>query len=114
MSFPLIATLVLLFLTVAFSLQNDQPVSITFFKWTFEGSLVLILLTTLCLGIGIHSLASMPARIRKSQKIAELNKRVMELENTQQADVSRTHLDVSHRGSGMTEETQESGFRTRP
>ena len=87
MPFPLIATLVVVFLTVAFSLQNDQTVSITFFKWTFEGSLVLVLLTTLCLGIVIHILASMPSRIRKSQEIAELNKRVMELEETQQSDV---------------------------
>jgi len=74
MSLPLIATLILVFFTVAFSLQNDQTVSITFFKWTFEGSLVLVLLTTLCLGIVIHILVSMPARIRKSQKIAELNR----------------------------------------
>jgi len=88
MSLPLIATLILVFFTVAFSLQNDQTVSITFFKWTFEGSLVLVLLTTLCLGIVIHILVSMPARIRKSQKIAELNKRVMELEETQQSGVS--------------------------
>lgn len=87
MPFPLIATLVLLFLTVAFSLQNDQTVSINFFTWTFEGSLVLVLLTTLCLGIVIHILASMPARIRKSKEITELNKRVMELESMQQQDL---------------------------
>ena len=88
MPFPLITTLVLVFFTVAFSLQNDQTVSIQFFGSTFEGSLVLVLLTTLCLGIVIHILASMPARIRKSKEIAELNKRVMELEETQQSDVS--------------------------
>ena len=90
MPFPLIATLIIVFLTVAFSLQNDQTVSIQFFRWTFEGSLVLVLLTTLCLGIVIHILASMPARIRKSQEIAELNKRVMELEGAQQSDVSHS------------------------
>ena len=89
MPFPLIATLVIVFLTVAFSLQNDQTVSIQFFEWTFEGSLVLVLLTTLCLGIMIHILASMPARIRKSKEIAELNKRVTELEGTPPSDVSR-------------------------
>ena len=88
MPFSLIATLVIVFLTVAFSLQNDQTVSINFFKWTFEGSLVLVLLTTLCVGIVIHILASMPARMRKSQEIAELNKRVTELEESQQSDVS--------------------------
>ena len=89
MPFSLIATLVIVFLTVAFSLQNDQTVSIQFFKWTFQGSLVLVLLTTLCLGIVIHILASMPARIRKSKEIAELNKRVTELEGTPPSDVSR-------------------------
>lgn len=88
MPFPLIATLVIVFFTVAFSLQNDQTVSIQFFGWTFKGSLVLVLLTTLCLGILIHILASMPARIRKSKEIAELNKRVMELEGTPPSDVS--------------------------
>ena len=88
MPFPLIATLIVVFFTVAFSLQNDQTVSIKFFRWTFEGSLVLVLLTTLCLGMVIHILASMPARIRKSQEIAELNKRVTELEGTPQPDVS--------------------------
>ena len=97
MPFPFIATLVLLFLTVTFSLQNDQTVSITFFAWTFEGSLVLVLLTTLCLGIAIHILASMPTRIRKSKEIAELNKRVMELERTKQEDVSRRGLDTEPR-----------------
>ena len=90
MPFSLIAILGIVFLTVAFSLQNDQTVSIQFFRWTFEGSLVLVLLTTLCLGIVIHILASMPARIRKSQEIAELNKRVMELEGAQQSDVSHS------------------------
>ena len=89
MPFSLIATLVIVFLTVAFSLQNDQTVSIQFFEWTFEGSLVLVLLTTLCLGIVIHILASMPARIRKSKEIAELTKRVTELEGTPPSDVSR-------------------------
>ncbi len=86
MPFSLIATLVIVFLTVAFSLQNDQTVSIQFFGWTFKGSLVLVLLSTLCLGILIHILASMPARIRKSKEIAELNKRVTELEGTPPAD----------------------------
>ncbi len=89
MPFPLIATLVIVFFTVAFSLQNDQTVSIQFFGWTFEGSLVLVLLTTLCLGILIHILASMPSRIRKSKEIAELNRRVRELEETPPSDVSR-------------------------
>ena len=105
MPFSLIATLVLVFLTVAFSLQNDQTVSITFFEWTFEGSLVLVLLTTLCLGIVIHILASMPARIRKAKEIAELNKRVLELEGTPPSGVlpppRHQYPDRPRRGHGL-------------
>ena len=93
MPFTLIAILIIVFFTVAFSLQNDQTVSIQFFGWTFEGSLVLVLLTTLCLGIMIHVLASMPTRVRKSQEMAALNKRVAELEGTQRSDVAPPRRD---------------------
>ena len=78
----LISALITVFLAVAFSLQNDQPVSITFFQWEFQGSLVLILLATLCLGMLIHLLASMPGRIKKSRQTAHLQKRITELEHS--------------------------------
>jgi uncharacterized integral membrane protein len=82
MPFSFIAALLIVFLAVAFSLQNDQTVSITFFKWDFQGSLVLILLTTLFLGMLIHLLVSLPARIRKSRQASHLQKRVTELEHS--------------------------------
>jgi len=82
MPFSLIAALIIVFFAVAFSLQNDQTVSITFFQWHFQGSLVLVLLTTLFLGMLIHLLASMPARIRKSRQVSQLQKRIAELEHS--------------------------------
>lgn len=82
MPFSLIAALIIVFLAVAFSLQNDQTVSITFFQWEFQGSLVLILLSTLFLGMLIHLLASMPARIRKARQATQLQKRITELEGS--------------------------------
>jgi uncharacterized integral membrane protein len=82
MPLSLISALIIVFLAVAFSLQNDQTVSITFFQWDFQGSLVLILLTTLCLGVLIHLLASMPKRVRKSRQNAQLQKRIAELEHS--------------------------------
>ena len=85
MPFTLIAALIVVFFAVAFSLQNDQVVSVQLFGWKFEGSLVLVLLTTLCLGIVIEILASMPTRIRKSRQITQLTKRVMELEQPPKA-----------------------------
>ncbi len=98
MSIPLtfISTLIIVFFAVAFSLQNNQVVSIEFFGWMFEGSLVLVLLTTLCLGIIIQILASMPAQIRKTQRIAHLNKRVMELEHP---STLQTHTDDTPRNN---------------
>ncbi len=83
MSIPLtlIVTLVIVFFTVAFSLQNNRAVLIRLFGWTFEGSLVLVLLTTLCLGIIIQILVSLPAQIRNTQRLAHLTKRVTELEH---------------------------------
>ncbi len=82
MPFSLIAALIIVFFAVAFSLQNDQMVAITFFQWDFQGSLVLVLLTTLFLGMLIHLLASMPARIRKSRHASQLQKRIAELEHS--------------------------------
>lgn len=82
MPLSLIAALIIVFFAVAFSLQNDQAVSITFFQWDFQGSLVLVLLTTLFLGMLIHLLASMPARIRKSRQVSQLQKRITELEHS--------------------------------
>lgn len=93
MPFTLIVALSVLFLTVAFSLQNDQVVAIQFFGWQFEGSLVLILLTTLCLGVVIDVLASMPTRIRKSRQITDLTKRVRDLEHPHQDSSRRPYPD---------------------
>ena len=81
MPFSLIAALAIVFFAVAFSLQNTEPITIQFFSQTFQGPLVLILLTTLFLGMLIHVLASMPARIKKTRQINQLKKRIIELEH---------------------------------
>lgn len=82
MSFGLITALILVFLAVAFALQNNEPITIQFFAWTLEGSLVLVLLTTLALGIIISVLASLPSQIKKSRIIAQQQKTIDNLENS--------------------------------
>lgn len=82
MPFSLIAAILVVFLAVAFSLQNADPVSIVFFGWTFQGSLVLILLTTLVLGMLITFLASMPSRIKQNRTIAQQQKTIDELQRS--------------------------------
>ena len=82
MSFGLVAALILVFLAVGFALQNNEPITIHFFAWTFEGSLVLVLLTTLALGIIISVLASLPSQIKKSRTIAQQQKTISNLESS--------------------------------
>jgi len=92
MSFGLVVALILVFLAVGFALQNNEPITIHFFSWTFEGSLVLVLLTTLALGIIISVLASLPSQIKKSRTIAQQQKTIIKLESSLSA----------HKRSSMT------------
>lgn len=81
MPVSLLAALLIVVVAVAFSLQNAHiPISIQFLGWTYEGSLVLILLSTLFLGMLIHFLAMMPTRFRKSRQTTRLEQRIVELE----------------------------------
>ncbi|PJA77630.1 MAG: DUF1049 domain-containing protein [Nitrospirae bacterium CG_4_9_14_3_um_filter_51_5] len=78
----LITFLLLLFFVVAFSLQNSEPIVITFFTWTFQGSLVVVLLTSVALGVLLSVLASLPAYIKKSRLIAQQQKTIATLERS--------------------------------
>lgn len=78
----LITFLLLLFFVVAFSLQNSGPIVINFFAWTFEGSLVVVLLTALALGVVLSVLASLPTYIKKSRLIAQQQKTIAILERS--------------------------------
>ena len=84
MSLALITALLIVFFAVAFSLQNASEITIHFFAWTFQGSLVIILLTTLALGVIISLLASLPAQMKKSRTIAEQAKEIDMLKHSQQ------------------------------
>ena len=92
MSFALIAALILVFFAVAFSLQNASEITIHFFAWTFQGSLVIVLLTTLALGVIISLLASLPAQMKKSRMIAQQSKQIEQLkQSTKHTHSPRIH-----------------------
>ena len=78
----LIAFLLLLFFAVAFSLQNPEPIIINFFAWTFQGSLVVVVLIALALGVALSVLASMPTYVKKSRLIAQQQKTIITLERS--------------------------------
>ena len=114
MSFGLIAALLLVFFAVAFSLQNSVPITIQFFAWTFEGSLVLILLTALALGVIISLLASLPSQIKKNRLIVQQQKRIEDLEHSRTSLIIRnldrhvmTQPDFSNRPKSPLERTSQ-------
>jgi uncharacterized integral membrane protein len=76
----LLALLVILFLAVAFSLQNAEPIIIHFFGWRFEGSLVIILLTAMTAGVILTVLASLPSQMKKRRLIGQQQKMIAQLE----------------------------------
>lgn len=65
---------------VMFALQNNSPVIVTLGLWSFEGSLALVLLAALGLGVLIAGLLSSPTVIRGQWTAGRLRSRVTELE----------------------------------
>ena len=77
----LIVALVIAVLAVVFALQNSMLVTISFFNWTVTGSLSLVLLATLAIGVLIGLLVLAPSLLRKAFKSSSQRKRIDALEN---------------------------------
>ena len=65
---------------VAFALQNTAAVTVTVALWQFNGSLALVLLIALGLGVLITGLVSSPTVIRRQWATARLRHQVTALE----------------------------------
>ncbi len=78
----LLTILVVLFFAVAFTLHNPEPITILFFSWTFEGSLAVILLTTLACGALLGVCASLPSFVKKRRLMTQQQKIITKLEHT--------------------------------
>jgi len=65
---------------VLFALQNNVPVVVTLAVWQFEGSLAMVLLLALGLGVLIAGLLSSPTVIRGQWTAARLRRQVVDLE----------------------------------
>ena len=70
----LIIGLLLGALTIIFALQNITTITVMFLSWQFEGSLALILMLAVGVGIVISALSSLPDVIKKSFQISTLKK----------------------------------------
>ncbi|MCF8177752.1 MAG: LapA family protein [Sulfuritalea sp.] len=70
---------------VAFALQNNVPVTVTFAFWSFDGSLAIVLLMALGLGAIIAGLVSSPTVIKGQWAASRLRRQVGELEKEKAA-----------------------------
>lgn len=80
MQIRLIVALVISILAVFFALQNATPVTVNLLVWQFQGSLAVILLISLMVGVLLSLLISMPATIKRRRTTADQHKRTLELE----------------------------------
>ncbi|MEC4892463.1 MAG: LapA family protein [Oscillatoria sp. PMC 1051.18] len=75
----LISGLLIAFLAIVFSLQNSIFIGVNFLFWQFRGSLALILLFTLALGVIAGILVCSPIVIKRNWKIASTTKKLKEM-----------------------------------
>jgi uncharacterized integral membrane protein len=76
----LILALVIAIIAVIFALQNTATVTIVFFIWKVTGSLSLVLLVTLAIGVVIGLLVLAPTAIKSSFQASGHRKRIALLE----------------------------------
>jgi len=80
MIFSLILGITLGGVAVIFALQNTTLITVTFFTWQLEGSLALILLLTVSMGILSALLMVLPESIRNVLRYKKLKKPMRSLE----------------------------------
>jgi lipopolysaccharide assembly protein A len=72
MFLTLIVGLLMGAMVIIFAAQNLEVVSVTFLTWQFEGSLALILVVAVAVGMIISSLLSIPIRLYRRSQVSRL------------------------------------------
>ncbi|MFQ5924215.1 MAG: lipopolysaccharide assembly LapA domain-containing protein [Anaerolineales bacterium] len=80
--------LILALLATVFAVQNIKDVTISFLFWSIEGSLALVLMITLVLGIAIGVLLMAPGSVRNRLQVGGLQRTVRSLEDEKEASVA--------------------------
>jgi putative membrane protein len=81
----ILALLVALLVTV-FAVQNNAVIAVTLFAWRIEGSLAIILMGTLFLGILVGLFLLTPTAIRGRLTASDLRKRLQKTEQQMEQD----------------------------
>jgi uncharacterized integral membrane protein len=81
MQFAVLWAILLAVAAVSFAVQNTDLVAVSFFKWTFQGSLALILLVTFLCGFLASLLFSIPSFLKYRLQISAERHRAKQLES---------------------------------
>ena len=93
----IIIALLIAIVAVIFALQNVTAITVTFLFWSFNGSLALVLLITLAVGVIISLLASAPGLVRGKWTTSNQKKKLSTLEaerNTFKQKAEEAEADV--------------------
>jgi uncharacterized integral membrane protein len=82
MQLSIIAAIVTAIVGVAFAMQNNVTVTVSFLLWRFDSSLAMVLLLALALGAIIVALLTTPATLRWQWRLARQKRHIEELERT--------------------------------
>lgn len=96
MQLAIIAAILTAIVGVAFSMQNDVPVTVNFLLWRFDSSLAMVLLLALAAGATAVALLITPSALRGQWRLARQKRRITELEQTCEVQRSRIAELESH------------------
>ncbi len=74
MRIVIIVSLCVAALAILFALQNSQPVVVNFINWSFEASLVIVLLLTFVAGLLSAFIVSIPWRVKMMRELSTCRK----------------------------------------
>jgi uncharacterized integral membrane protein len=66
----LILIVCIVIIVAVFSSQNSQPVSVSFFAWTFQASLAIVVFLSVLSGVVLGILASFALRLSRKRRMA--------------------------------------------
>ena len=79
MRLGLIVGIAIAIAAVAFALQNNVPVTVTFLVWRFDSSLAMVLLLSLAIGAIVMALVTTPGALKARWTLSRQRKEIADL-----------------------------------
>ncbi len=92
----IVAAIVIAFFAIVFALQNNNPVAVNLLVWNYQGSLALVLLSTLAIGVLIGLLVVLPALLKRGWRISRATRQTSDLEGQLSERDRRLSSEVSN------------------